>query len=244
MSMKQKTRLFLLNFCIALVNILLFSNAFLGLKLLSGTALSIAAAWTAIVLSLVVFITGNKALLATKETRFLMQGMNTLEDCISVFKQTLQNGDVFDEDIIQNLEQIKRFQRKYDTIHDLLKQKFSVSELSYQKFSGVLQEVERIVFMNMRSILNKIAAFDMDEYETMMRKGVSQDMMSQEKLKIYNEYIQFVRNATHANEDIILKLDKLLLEISRYNSLEDGDVQKLPAMVEMDALIHNANLYQ
>ena len=244
MSMKRKVLLFLLNFCIALVNIFLFSNAFLGLKLLSGTAFSIAASWTAVVLSGVVFITGNKALLATKETRFLMQGMNTLEDCLSVFKQALQNGDAFDEYILQNMEQIKRFRRKYDTIHDLLKQKFSESELSYQKFSGVLLEVERVVFMNMRSILNKIAAFDMDEYETMIQKGVSQDALSQEKLKIFNDYIHFVRKATNANEDIILKLDKLLLEISRYNSLEGGDVQKLPAMVEMDALIHNANLYQ
>jgi hypothetical protein len=36
----------------------------------------------------------------------------------------------------------------------------------------------------------------------------------------------------------------LLLEISQYNSLEDGDVQKLPVMIEMDDLIQHANLYK
>ena len=42
----------------------------------------------------------------------------------------------------------------------------------------------------------------------------------------------------------MLKLDKMLLEISRYNSLEDGDVRKLPALAEMDELIKNAKLYK
>ena len=244
MSIKKKLKLFLLNFIIALVNIILFSNAFVGLALFSGPALSIAFAWTAIALSGIVFVVGNKALLTTRETRFLIQDMQSLEDCVSVFKQALQNGDVFDDCILQNMEQIKRFRRKYDTIHDLLKQKFSVSELSYLKFSGVLQEVERVVYLNMRSILNKMAAFDVDEYEAMMRKGIQEDALSQEKMKIYNEYIRFVTDATNVNEDVILKLDKMLLEISRYNSLEDGDVQKLPAIVEMDTLIQNAKLFK
>jgi hypothetical protein len=244
MRTKKKWLLFMLNLCIVLANIFLFSNAFAGLSLFTGSALSIALAWTVVVLSIGAFFIGNKSLLKTKETRFLMGNVHSLSDCVPVFKESLKNGDVFDVSILTNLEQIERFNRKRDTIYDLLKQKFSVNEMSFQKFSGVLQSVESVIYMNMRSILNKISAFDIAEYESMQRRGFQDDALSREKLKIYNEYLLFITDATKANEDILLKLDRLLLEISRYNSLEGGDVQALPAMVEMDALIRNANLYK
>ena len=246
MSPKKKKQLILLNSAIVLLNISLFSNAFVGLSLLTGTTLSISAAWTAAIMSVVVFVKGNSLILEKKETRMLTKGINTLDDCISVFKEAIHDGDVFDDNILKNIEQIKRFRRKQDTIKDILLQKFSADEMSFKKFAAVLMDVESVIYVNMRSILNKISAFDIEEYETVQRResrGVAQNI-SPEKMNIYNEYIVFVNNATETNEDILLKLDKMLLEISRYNSLEDGDVQKLPAIIEMDELIKNANLYQ
>ena len=244
MSPKKKKQLIMLNSVIVLVNIALFSRPLLGLSLFAGTALSISIAWTAVVGSVFAFFKGNSMILEQKETRFFLQGIRSLNDCVHVFQEAINIGEVFDENILKNIAQIKRFKRKHNTIDDILRQKFSVDEMSFQKFSGVLHDVEDVIFRNMRSILNKISAFDMDEYETMQKKGFHADELSREKMDIYNEYIIFVNNATKTNEDILLKLDKMLLEISRYNSLEDGDVQKLPAIVEMDELIKNANLYK
>jgi len=172
----------------------------------------------------------------------LTQNINSLDGCIAVFKEAIHNGDVFDESILRNIEQIKRYKRKHDTIRDILLQKFSADELSFIKFDGVLHDVENVIYMNMRSILNKISAFDVEEYEAMQRRGFKD--VDSEQLDIYNNYIDFVSDATKISDDILLKLDKMLLEISRYNSLEDGEVQKLPAIVEMDELIKNANLYK
>ena len=244
MSPKKIRQLIILNAAIVLVNIALFSRALLGLALFSGTAITISLAWTAIVSSALAFFKGNSMILEHKETRMLLQGIRSLNDCVPVFQEALHKGDVFDENILRNLEQIKRFKRKHDTINDILLQKFSANEMSYQKFSSVLQDVESVIYTNMRSILNKISAFDIEEYEAMQKRGFQSSEVSQEKMEIYNEYISFVNNATRTNEDILLKLDKMLLEISRYNSLDDGDVQKLPAIVEMDELIKNANLYK
>ncbi len=244
MSPKKKRQLIILNAAIVLINILLFSNIFLGLALFTGTVLSMSVAWTAVLVSGMVFVKGNLLILKKEETRLLAQNINSLNDCISVFEEAIHNGDVFDENILKNIEQIKRFKRKQDTIKDLLLQKFSPDEMSFQKFSSVLQDVESVIYINIRSILNKMAAFDIEEYEAMQRRDFRGDKVSQEKMDIYKEYIDFVNNATKTNEDILLKLDKMLLEISRYNSLEDGDVQKLPAIIEMDELIKNANLYK
>ena len=244
MSKKKKQQLIILNSAIVLINILLFSNAFFGLSLLSGAPLLISTAWTAVLGSIFAFVQGNSRIMKKEETRFLAQGIQSLSDCDSVFSEAIHNGDVFDENILKNIDQIKRFKRKKDTIKDILLQKFSKEEMSYQKFKDVLQEVEGVIFVNMRSILNKISAFDIEEYEAMQKKNFRDDLLSQEKMKIYNDYIDFVNNATLSNENILLKLDKMLLEISKYNSLEDGDAEKLPAILEMDELIKNANLYK
>lgn len=244
MSSRKVRLLVILNAAIVLINIALFSNAFFGLSLTSGTTLSITIAWAVVLGSVLAFLKGNLSILRKPETRLLLQNIQSLDGCIAVFEEAIHNGDVFDENILKNIEQIKRFRRKFTTIQDILLQKFSANEMSYQKFSGVLQEVERVIYMNMRSILNKISAFDMDEYEAMQKKGTRGDELSQEKMNIYNTYIAYVNDATKTNEDILLKLDRLLLEISQYNSLEGGDVQKLPAMIEMDDLIQHANLYK
>jgi len=183
-------------------------------------------------------------ILQHKETRLLLQGIHSLNDCIPVFQEAIHKGDVFDKDILICIEQIKRFNRKHYTINDMLLQKFTADEISFQKFSAVLHDVEGVIYTNMRSILNKISAFDIEEYEAIQKRGFQSNEIPEEKMAIYGEYIGFVKNATRATEDILLKLDKMLLEISRYNSLEDGDVQRLPAIIEMDELIKNANLYK
>ena len=244
MSPKKKRQMVILNTAIIIINILLFSRPFFGITLFSGSALALSLAWTSLIFSAYAFVKGNSILLKKEETRFLTQNIQSLTDCVSVFEEAVHNGDVFDESILKNIEQIARFRRKSDTIRDILLQKFSKSELSFGKFDAVLQSVEGVLYMNMRSILNKISAFDIEEYEAMQKKGFREDALSREKMAIYNDYIDFVNNATITNENILLKMDKMLLEISRYNSLEDGDVQVLPAILEMDELIRNAKLYK
>jgi len=245
MKRKKQGKLLMLNGAIVIINILLFSKAFVGLGLRSGSVLSISVAWTAVSISVIVFIAGNNRILKNNEPpRLLAQNIVTLDDCVAVLKEASKHGDIFDESILKNIEQIERFKRKLNTITNVLLQKFSADEMSYQRFVGALRDVENVICLNVRSILNKIAAFDIDEYESSQRSGFHNDELAQQKMEIYNDYTSFVRNATMTNENILLKLDKMLLEISRYNSLEDGDLQRLPAMMEMDELIQNAKLYK
>jgi hypothetical protein len=66
----------------------------------------------------------------------------------------------------------------------------------------------------------------------------------EDKLSVYNEYITFVKSATEDNEQILLKLDKLLLEISKFDSLESGEIEDLAGMQEIDALIKQTKYYR
>ena len=245
MTPKKIIKLILANALIAIVNIAVFSKAFLGFSLLAGTSLSMSIAWFTIVASIGSFSYFNARLLGQAGNYTLItQKVNSLDDCVVVFEEAIENGDVFDEDILKNLDQIKRFRRKMNTIREILLQKFNENELTYQKFDNVLNEVENIIYLNMRSILNKISAFDIEEYENLQKRGFPKNEVSEEKMNIYDEYLSFVKNATATNEDILLKLDKMLLEISKYNSFENNDIKAFPVISEMDELIKNAKLYK
>ncbi len=245
MAPKKFRQLIILNLIIIIANIAIFSKAFLGLSLLTGSVLSMSLAWFTLIGSVGLFSYGNMSLLKKPESHQLIAAkVNNLDDCVAVFEEAIKNGDVFDKDILKNLEQIRRFKRKQRTIKDMLLQKFAINELTYQKFSNVLNEVENVIYMNMRSVLNRIAAFDIEEYESLQKRGFPPNEVSDEKMQIYNEFINFVKNATKTNENILLKLDKLLLEISKYNSVDGGEIDNLPAIREMDELIKNAKLYK
>ncbi len=243
MGSKKNFKFIIFNAVIALIDILLFSDAFVGLNLFTGTAFSVAAAWGAVAASLVAFFGGNIMLLRKNDTRQLTKKIETLDECLDALEEAEHSSGVFNVDIENSIEQIKRFRRKKVTIDEVLLQKFSNSEMSYQKFAGVLSEVEKIIYINIRSILNKISAFDFRDYE-LVKKNPAQDRLSDQKMAIYMEYINFVKNSVTATDDILLKLDKMLLEISRYNTIEDIDIKQLPAIVEMDELIKNAQLYR
>jgi hypothetical protein len=245
MTPKKWLKIFLLNLGIAMANIIVFSKAFLGLSLIAGSTLAMTTAWFTLLASCGgFFYFNNKLLTPTSTYTLIAEKIHSIDDCVGVFEEAIKNGDVFDEDILKNLDQIKRYKRKRKTINEILDQKFSPNEITHQKFKKVLDEVEEVMYLNMRSILNKMAAFDVEEYESLQKKGFPANEVSEEKMNIYNEYIYFVKSATKTNEDILLKLDKVLLEISRYNSIENGDIKNLPAIVEMDELIKNAKLYK
>ena len=153
----------------------------------------------------------------------------------------------FEQTIDLLLDQIERLQNKNKIIRDILLQIFSASEMSYKKFDGVIAEVEKIFFMNIRSILNKMNAFDEDDYNFIRKKRDSGDFSEQfmkEKIEVYNEYITFVKAAAENNEQILLKLDKLLLEISSLNSVESGQLEQMAGMIEIDNLIKQTTNYK
>lgn len=245
MSPKKIFQLILLNLLIIIANVSVFSKAFLGFSLLVGSALSMSVAWFTLLGSVSSFAYFNRKILLPKNTySIISQKINSLDDCVEVFEKAIDNGDTFDNDILKNLSQIKRFKRKMNTIKEILQQKFSVEEITYQKFDNTLNELEEILYMNMKSILNRIAAFDIEEYENLQKRDFPPNEVSEEKMDIYRDYILFVRNATKTNEDILLKLDKIILELSRNNALEGEQIRELPAITEIDELIKNVKLYK
>lgn len=246
MDTKKIIKIIALNLGIVVVDILLFSEGFLDIEIGGKSAFQSALGVTAILMSVVVFAVGNNKLLFQRKQVIHTNEIRTMEDCIYALKENAVKK-TFSREIPNILEQTSWFNKKKITINEILLQKFSSGEMSYSKFEGAIREIEKVFYLNIKSILNKINAFDEEDYFR-IRNDHDQNKFSNEfiqtKMNIYNEYILFVKEAIEDNEQILLKLDKLLLEISKFNSLEDGEIENMDAMKEIDELISKTKLYK
>ncbi|GAB6264818.1 MAG: hypothetical protein STSR0001_02620 [Methanothrix sp.] len=239
-------RLLGLNLGIAAANIVVFSPGLLDVDLFGAGALEAAFGSAFLVFSGSGLVYGNYKLLSEPEKAIPIGAKSTKEDYIEALNEH-RGLKTFERNIDLLLDQIERLQKKNKTIRDILLQIFNASEISYQKFDAVIAEVENIFFKNIRSIINKLNAFDEEDYNFIKKQrnaGAFSEEIMEEKFKVYNEYIRFVKEATEDNEQILLKLDKLLLEISGLNCIESGELEQMAGMIEIDNLIKQAKYYK
>ena len=245
MNKDMLIRLLALNLGIAAANIAVFSSGLLAVDLF-GSALEKAFGSAFLVLSGSGLVYGNYKLLSEPEKAIPIGAKSTKEDYVEALNEH-RGLETFERNIDLLLDQIERLQKKNKTIRDILLQIFNASEISYQKFDAVIAEVENIFFKNIRSIINKLNAFDEEDYNFIKKQrnaGAFSEEIMEEKFKVYNEYIRFVKEATEDNEEILLKLDKLLLQISGLNCIESGELEKMAGMIEIDNLIKQAKYYK
>lgn len=246
MQRKKASRMSVLNIGIALINIIVFSPGLMAVKITGSTALATAFGITVLFMSCLVFFCGNYKILTGQVRKIKTREIQSREDFIYALEQN-KYKKTFSNDIQIILDQIERFQKKKLTIKDVLLQKFDRNEMSFGKFHGSILNVEEIFFINVKSIINKINAFDQCEYNKIKDGSLAGKFSKQfidSKLAIYNEYISFVKSSLEDNEEIILKLDRLLLEVSNFNSLEEGELENMAAIKEIDELIEKTRLYK
>lgn len=245
MNKDMLIRLLALNLGIAAANIAVFSSGLLAVDLF-GSTLEKAFGSAFLVLSGSGLVYGNYKLLSEPEKAIPIGAKSTKEDYVEALNEH-RGLETFERNIDLLLDQIERLQKKNKTIRDILLQIFNASEISYQKFDAVIAEVENIFFKNIRRIINKLNAFDEDDYNFIKKQrnsGAFSEEIMEEKFNVYNEYIRFVKEATEDNEQILLKLDKLLLEISGLNCIESGELEQMAGMIEIDNLIKQAKYYK
>ncbi len=239
MDREKLIKLSSLNLGIAAVDIITIS------LLVWDSPLVIAFGSTIIFLSGAGLIYGNYKLFTEPEKVIPTNKPVTAEDYIEELNAH-RGLKTFEETVDLLLDQIERLKKKNKIIRDILLQNWSAS-IAYKKFDAAISEVEKIFFMNIRSIINKLKAFDEEDYNFIIKKreeGAFSKQFIEEKFRVYDEYITFVKAATEYNEQILLKLDKLLLEISDLNCIERDQLDKLPGMIEITNLIEQARQYK
>lgn len=235
-----------INSAIVILNIVLFSPSLLNIEIGGRSIFKTALGVTIIIMSIIIFIIGNYSILMKEDNDINIYKVVTSDDCIEALNEN-KYKKIFSSDIDILLEQIDRIENKVDTIEDILIQKFSISEMSYKKFNYVILDIKNLFYVNIKSIINKINIFDQNEYKKINKRinnETNQNKILIEKINMYKEYITFVKNAIEDNEEILLRLDKVLLELSKFNSLDEGELENMSAMDNIDDLISKIKLYK
>lgn len=231
---------------VAVLNIILFSPGLIGLRLGAG-ALSSAIGATLLAASGLTLLYGSYSLLfrAPPEKPRPVKQVMTHQDYVDGLTQ-YRRIKALRSDMDWGLRQLERLVKKKDTLVESLNQRFDPGELSYKKFASVIVEVENVFYLNFKSILNRLRAFDEAEYESVTGRKPPplSPQLLQERKNIYNDYLSFTNSSLATNEEILLKLDKLTLEISRLDSLDPGEIEQLPCMQEIDTLIKQTKYYK
>ncbi|MFC3746683.1 hypothetical protein [Paenibacillus sp. GCM10012306] len=228
------------------LNIAVLSPGLLGVDIVSGSALETAFGITLLVLSLLIVLYGSYTLLFKPSPVKSIRKLESQEDYTAELHK-YRNVKVLKKDVVLALDQLERIDKKKDTLLNVLSQRFERTELSYQKFIAVIGSVETLFYSNIRGILNKLSVFDAEEFSLFTdahTPGQFSDKLVQQKKDLFNEYFAYVAGYLGANEEILLKLDQLVLEISLLDSTDYKTIEEMPCMKEINDLIKQTKLYQ
>ncbi len=247
-----------LNLGIVLLNVILFSPSLVGLNFV-GEAFKIAMAVTVIVMSLIAFCYGNYVLLfqekpAEEPMLHFLKGneFTKPEDYAEALKAKKGKG-VFDEEIDNAIEQVGRMKDKDRALDSILEQFFLPQEITYSRFQNTINPVQALFYNNIKKMLNRMLIFDYKDYEKLRQKiadsrppgGVSVVSKSVDtQMGIYREHIEYVRDLVSMNEEILIKLDGLLLEISKLDDLDEKGLENIAAIQEINDLIDQTKYYK
>ncbi len=256
MSKKQLIKLLCLNLGLALVNIILFSRGFVGLTF-GDDALLTALAVTVIVMSVIFFGYGNyKLLFSEPEVKLLKGGeLTETKDYIQALDER-HGKKVFDPMIDTAIDQVYRLLDKDKALDSILLQYFTPQEMTYIRFQGVIDSVQSLFYSNIKKMINRIIIFDNKDYVRTVEKmsklrnlptlndPYSPSSQAGKQLQIYDEHIKYVRNLVNDNESILVKMDSLLLEISKLDDMSSQGLDNMDAIREINELIEQTKFYK
>lgn len=244
MLSKNLLQLVAISLGVVVLNIALFSPGIIGVEL-GSNALETASGVTVIFASILVLSYATNVLVFQLPSVKPVKEIRTHDEYIEALSH-YKGVKTIQSDIGLALRQLERLRKRMETLLELLNQRFDPNEITYKKFISVAQEVEALFYLNIRSILGRMHVFDENEYKSVTLQGSSRlpaDLIAKKRM-IHNEFLLFVKDSLSTNEEILLKIDKLLMEISRLDSLELADIEQLPCIQEIDSLIKQTKHYK
>lgn len=222
-------KIILLNAVLCIADVILFSKGFVGLSVHADNTFLQALSITLIVVSVVMFFYYNyvwiNELIKGKNV-YNVTDLDTVEEFIDAISG-YEEKTVFREEIATVIEQIKRLERKRESLTTVLCQKFNdCGELGVL---DVVTDVTNAMWSNIRRILNRLSIFDQEEYLRLQRANISrEDEVLYEKWNLVQGHITYIKNLVRQNENVLLQFDKLITEVSKMgDDLNENDLQRI-----------------
>lgn len=227
-----------MNAGLILLNVLVFSNAFAGVKILAGGALSAVVGFVVIAFSAIVFVRVNIiGFLGRFSVRYSQKKdegeADTLELCEARLKAFAANNDsgFFNEGIDAAISQIEKFRLKMDAVQKALAELFEVTELTYKKFSTTVSSAEAVIIGKTKALEGRLHVLDAVGY-------------TENRRPLYDELAGFISETVKNCDEINLKMDKLLLELAKFSASGSEGLEQNSAVAELQSLIDSVKWYR
>ncbi len=236
--MKQSIKVVLMIVISSLLLIVLFSPGLAGIRLFGGSALESLCGFGAILAVIAAVCLGTMP--KKQEAPMEDKKQHTIQSLSG-----LSRTDVFTVNAKCLIEQIQRFEDKLYTVDEIILKKFNASELSYARFQQVMKSTAELFYAGIQSAINRMTAFDEDDYRrvTQGHAKLSQTLLDT-KMKLYREHLDFISATVEKNEELLVRMDKLLLETSKMTSVAVENLDNMQAIRELDALTEQARQYK
>ena len=143
-------------------------------------------------------------------------------------KQLQKNQNVEFAEYKKIEEQTKLFNTKKEILTQIIDNEFGKTSITSIKFFNIISNVEKLFNKNVEDIKLKLQVLDID---TIIKTRNIND-------KTFLDIKKILSN----NDEIINKMDKLIIEIGKLDSL--SNVEKLYSMEELERLTENIKLYR
>ena len=169
----------------------------------------------------------------------------TLDDCLKGAEEYRRlNGSLFAEQLDALISQIGRIQKKRGAAQKILGDHFQTSEMSYATFMAAIEKLEELFILSVKTLLHRLSSFDDNEYasDAGAKFMGAANMAAREEL--FGEHRKLTAEVLQNNETILLKYDKLSLELSKLSTMDPEEVVKRLEINEIDRIIHDAKYYK
>ena len=221
----------LINISLIILNILVFSGSFIGVNPLSGHITDILAGTVVILLTVFVFIWINCAgwldkLIAMGGSKKSNQEVTSLKQCKAALSVYLDRADAgqFRDGIEGIAARLSKFESKRDAVKKALSESFDSTEITYTKFNATVDTVEAVLIGNAGVLIGRLKVYG---------GGAP-----------HSEFADFINNVIINCDDILLKMDRLLYELSVLSTQNKEDLANNSAIEELQKLIDSVKWYK
>lgn len=230
MNKKLLAKLCGLNFGLAILNILFFSDMFLGISLTEGNPVFRALGYTLILMSVLLFCYGNFRLLRSPEAKYdyTTMELNTPSDLIDAL-EGLRGKTALRPQLETAKHQVEQLGHKKEGLRAVIYHKFREQDEDALGFQDVVENTEKLLYGNVKKIINAASVFDQKEFQRINPN------VQLERFAVYREQIDYIRQRVAQNEQILLEYDRLLMEVSKLedgSSADETDLEVLRSVVD------------
>jgi len=183
---------------------------------------------------------GNENMDGTASLRSIVDRRNS----VLHYLQTNDSTEYFSSTLTAIAQRLDAFYMSCNIIKDIIVKRFGAAGLSYHKFTAPIEELQEYICSLVDSLILRMHAFNEENYQCKIADLTRNNRLkeAEEYKEIEREHQGYAHKTLAALNDAIIKVDKLVIEVSK---LSEADFDNAAAiMADLETAIKDAPLYR